>query len=371
MGTGRKIFVSAFCSCFLLIFLGGCQMKKQVDVSTRTAGHDENTAEEMVAVENSQGDLNKIVGKFLGMTLEEAVKNGAEYKTLYGADSVSYEKGNISFSYAGKSREGLGPLVAYKDQYEMAGEQYEEAVSIISRRHDENIIDWGLREVLPDENLDSCKKEEALQYCNSYAEVLGYDSGNFEVEVYALTLDKLMDDSYLPCYPPLEGIDNTEPLSSDELRNIQGDYTWSREYEAMYLVYKPSINGHLLDSNYCILEMVYVPKYGAVVYALGQIPWTVKETYPSGPLISKEDAVAETMLLNHITEEDGITVDNVFLVYSQDILQLREKKELDLCWRVDFKIENSNRYPGADAYQSILINAVTGEKCVMWPGLDD
>lgn len=371
METGRRIIVSVSCLCLMLVCLGGCQMKKQVDVSTEVSSDSESTTEEMVTVENAKGDLNKIVEKFVGTTLDKAVKKGAKYETVYGGESFQYEKGTVSFSYTGKSREGLGPVIMYKNQYEMAGEQYDEAVGVISHSHDETIIDWGLREILPDENLDDCKKEEALECCNSYAGVLGYDSENSEAEVYALTLDRLLDDTYFQTYAPLAGINNKKILSSDKKRRLEADYPWTKEYEAMYVVYRPYINGRLMDSKFCYLEMVYVPKYKTVMYAYGQMPWVVKETSPSDSLISKEDAIAETMLINHITDEKDITVDKVLLVYSQDILQLREKNELDLCWRVDFKIENNARYSGTDAYKSILINAVTGEECVMWPGLSD
>lgn len=367
MKNVKQIITILFYFCFIIIMLGGCQMKKQINVDLEMSDNDKETVEEIVKVDNNKGDLNKIVEKFIGITLEQAVEEGASYQD----DSFDYKKGTVSFSYTGKSQEGLGPIILYDNQYEMAGEQYGTAINIIKHSHDETIIDWGLRKVLPDENLDNCKKEEALIHCNSYAELLGYDSDNAEVEVYALTLDKLQDNSYIQTYAPLAGIDNTDILSSDELRDIQSEYPWSKEYEAMYVVYKPHINGRLLDSVYCSLEMVYVPKYETIVYAFGQMPWVIKETMPSDSLISKEDAIAKTMLLNHIRDEKNMIVDNVVLVYSQNIVDLREENTLNLCWRVDYKMENLRQYSGTDAYKSTLINAVTGERCVMWPGLSD
>lgn len=365
----RKIIISFFCFCFILTHLIGCQMKKEIDVNQDIIDNDKETIKEMVKVERNPGDLDKIVKKFVGISLEKAIEKGASYKEK--DDSFQYENGTDFLSYAGVSQESLGPIICYENQYEMAGEQYGLAVHVINHSHRETIFDWGLRKVLPEEDLDSCSKEEALIYCNSYAELLGYDSDNSEVEVYALTLDKLQDNSYLQTYAPLAGINNKEIVSSDELSEMQTEYPWSKEYEAMYLIYKPYINGYLLDSAYCALEMIYVPKYETIVYAFGQMPWVVKETFPSEPIISKEEAIEKTMLLHHITDENNIVVDKVELVYSQDIVSLREESTLDLCWRVDYKMEHLLQYSGTDAYKSTLIHALTGEPCVMWPGLND
>ena len=77
------------------------------------------------------------------------------------------------------------------------------------------------------------------------------------------------------------------------------------------------------------------------------------------------------MLLSNTANKDNIKIEDVTMVYSQNIVHLRENNGLDLCWRVDFKVENSAMYQDAMAYQSVLVNAVTGEECVMWPGLND
>lgn len=370
MRVGRRVVLSIYCMGLITVFLSGCQMKKQANVGSEVSGDGENQSGEILKVENSKGDLEKLVQNFIGITLDEAVQNGAEYEEENGEESLTYEKGTTFFSYTGKSMEGLGPMVTYKDQYEMAAEQYETAISDLRHPHLNSIIEWGLREALPEENLDNCTKEEALERCNPYAELLGYDSENSEAEVYALTLDKL-ENTELSTYGPLKGKNNTNTLTADQLRDIEKDYPWSKEYEAMYVVYKPYINGILLDSNYCQIEMVYVPKYERVVYVMAEIPWIVTKKSAVGSLISKEDAVAQAMLVNHITNEKNFKADSVTLVYSQNIVHLQEDSELDLCWRVNFKIENSAQYSGAEAYKTTLINAVTGEECGMWPGLND
>ena len=262
--------------------------------------------------------------------------------------------------------EGLGPTIVYRDEYEMAATQYENGIGWLAGSHSINVFDYGIRKVLTEENLDNCSKEEVLEYCNPYAEVLGYNAENFEVEVYAVTIDKF-NSIEEPSYAPFKGINNNEVISTEEQIEIQENYPWSKEYEAMYVIYKPHINGLLLDSYICSLTMVYVPIYGKVVYVTGDIPWTVTETTPVDSLISKEDAITETMLINNITNKDNITVDNVSLVYSTELSHIQEDNELDLCWKVDYKIENSVQYSGTDAYKTTLINAVTGEECRMWP----
>ena len=359
--------------CLLsLLFLSSCQMKRQVETSHKEAGtsSSENIQYEIINAENNKGDIDKIIEKFTGDTLEEAVKNGAVFEKSYGEDSVTYEKGTKSFSYTGKSREGLGPVITYKDQYEMAGEQYETLLSFMTSSLKYNLIGTNIRKQLPDESLDNCTKEEVINYCNPYAELLGYSPDNSLTEVYALTAGKIKDES-ITCYGPLKGINNKKALSSDELHRIEEKYPWTKEYEALYVVYKPYTNGLLFDSSYCCLQMVYVPVYGKIVYLFGEMPWTVKEKSIPDKLISKEDAIAEAMLLSNTANKDNIKIEDVTMVYSQNIVHLRENNGLDLCWRVDFKVENSAMYQDAMAYQSVLVNAVTGEECVMWPGLND
>ena len=369
VGRYKKWFI--YCMCLMPILFGGCHMKKQVDISSEVSDSNEDIKCEIVKVDNNKGDIEKIAEKFIGIAVEEAVNKGAEYQE----DSFYFEHGTTFFSYTGKSLEGLGPIITYRDEYEMAGDQYEMAVDYLRQPTASNVLGWGLRQVLPDENLDNCKKEEILNFCNPYAELLGYNSENSVAEVYALTIDKLNSTdkgSYARVtYGPLTGINNKKILTDDELRDKEKKYPWSKKYEAMYVVYRPYINELLLDSHYCSLEMVYAPAYGKIVYAFGEIPWVVKEKTSADSLISKEDAIAETMLINNITDKNNITVDNVFLVYSMDITHLRKDMGLDLCWRVDFKIENSAQYIDEESYKTILINAVTGEECTMWPGLGD
>ncbi len=379
MKIKRQVTRTVYCLCLISLFLSGCQMKKQAETrQTETdqaeTGGSKDTIYETVTVKNSKGDIDKIVQMFTGDTLEEAIKNGAEFEKSYGEDSITYEKGVKFLSFSGKSKEGLGPVISYRDNYEMAGRQYYSALSGITYSLKKNLFGTTIRNKLPDENIDGCTKEEALNYCNPYAELLGYGKNNSVAEVYALTLDNLLKDSItgLPQYGPLKGIDNKELelLTDDEFDKLQEKYPWTKEYEALYIVYKPYINGLVFESSYGALEMVYAPAYGKIVYLMGEMPWTVNEKKKADKIITKEEAEKEAVTLTK-AKKDNVKVENITMVYSQNILHLREDNSLDLCYRVDLKIENSAMYTGPKAYQSILINAVTGEECVMWPGLSD
>lgn len=363
MKTARGLIIPACCLCLSsLLFISGCQMKKQTGVNNEEAGSSENVQYETVKIDFSKADTDKIITKFTGDTLEKALKNGAKSEKYDGFESLTYENGTQYFTYTERTFNGLGPVITYKDQYEMAGEQYEGVLSDIT--YDltgNNVFGIATRKKLPDESLDNCTREEALNYCNQYAELLGYGPGNSTADVYAITIDKLKD-TMIPCYGPLKGIDNKKILSDDKLGKIQEKYPWTKEYEAMYIIYKPCVNGMLLDSIFCSMEMVYVPAYGKIVYAVGYIPWTVTGTEPlEDKIISKEEAVEEAKLLSNTADKDNIKIEDVTMVYSQNMTRLGDS-ELDLCWRVYYKIENSAEYTGAKAYKSVLINAVTGEE---------
>ncbi|MFG6392852.1 MAG: hypothetical protein K1W24_01480 [Lachnospiraceae bacterium] len=368
----KKVFIPVCCISLMVSFLSGCQMKKQAETSQIEAEGSKDTIYETVTVKNSKGDIDKIVQKFTGDTLEEAIKNGAEFEKSYGEDSIVYEKGVKFLSFSGKSKEGLGPVISYKDNYEMAGNQYYEVLSGITYSLTKNLFGTTIRNKLPGENIDGCTKEEALKYCNPYAELLGYSKDNSVAEVYALTLDSLLKGSEtgVPHYGPLKGIDNKKPLPDDEFDKLQEKYLWTKEYEALYVVYKPYTNGLVFESSYGALEMIYAPAYEKIVYLFGEMPWIVNEKKKADKIITKEEAEKEAVTVTK-AKKDNVKIENVTMVYSQNILHLRENNSLDLCYRVDLKIENSAMYTGPKAYQSVLINAVTGEECVMWPGLSD
>lgn len=352
------------CVCLLGIIgivCTGCRVKKSDIVQEKG----EKISGEIVKVENAKGNKEKIVSQFLGISMEDLKKNASDYDE----NSFVYDKGTQELCYTDKSLEGIGPIFSYKDEYEMAGSQYETLINVLTDGHSRNLIDWGLRQIFKDDDLENCSKEEALQYCTPYAELLGYKEDNSEVEVYAITYEQIKNQTDV--YAPIKGLENKKILSIDELSELESDYAWSEEDEALYVVYKPIINDLIMDSEYCFLEMIYVPGYEKIVFAKGEIPWKVKEILKTEELISKERAIAEALLVNHIQKQEEVEIADAELVYSSNIEDLEKEKKLTLCWRVNIKRKDNAQYSEADAYTTTLVNAVTGEECVMWPGLND
>ena len=127
-----------------------------------------------------------------------------------------------------------------------------------------------------------------------------------------------------------------------------------------------------MESNQCMLEMVYAPVYGKIVYASGVMPWAVKEKTESGQLLSEDEAVSAAMNINNISDKNDIEVMDVKLVYSQSFDNQKDSNDtLVLCWKVDYKRLNSAEYSGDRAYCTELLDAVSGEECVTFPGLGD
>ena len=367
MKIKKQVTRTVYCLCLISFFLSGCQMKKQVKTSKEdVTDGGSNIQYENVIIGHSKCDIEKVIKKCTGYTLEEALKNGAKKEKINGVINILYEKDIQYFSYSERYNDVLGPGIIYKYQYEMASEQYEELLSVVASPLVNNLFGTALRKNLPGESIDGCTKEEALKYCNQYAKLFGYNPDNSLAEVYALDIDSMSKGSVTgsQSYGPLKGINNNKTLSFFEVRDIEEKYPWTKEYEALYVVYKPCINGLVLDSRFCSAQMVYAPAYGRVVYIEAEFPFVLKEKRPlEEKTITKEEAVAEAKLLSNTANKDNIKIEDVTMVYSLNIKHLYEDNELDLCWRVDYKIENSAAHKGAEAYKSVLINAITGEEC--------
>lgn len=350
-----------------LVCCTGCQAKKTDSMKSDTNTESVGT---IIKVENQKMSVENIVSKFLNTTLDDVKEKSSDYQE----DSFTYESGTTYLSYTEKTREGLGPVFTYKNQKDMAGEQYETLQKHLTHDHIHSVVDWGLRQVLTEEELPDCKKSDVLAICNPYAQVLGYDSENSKANLYAITLDAI-EESYVKwgykTYGPLKGLNNKRILSSDEYEKKQKNYPWSKEDEAIYIVYRPIIHGLDMVSAYCHLEMIYVPSYHSIVYVMGEVPWKVSKTTEKGGVITQEEAISYAKSILGIRSDSDVEVAKAELVYSQDYNQLRTDWTLNLCYEVDLKILNSAQYKDDLAYKSVLVNAYTGEECVMWPGLAD
>lgn len=181
-----------------------------------------------------------VLHRFLGLSAEESIGKGGEITD-----------GNYWYENSGKHAEtlavardtnGEGVVVGYQDFYENAGDQYE---LIYSHEHMNNVVDCGMRARFPEEDLDSCSREEVLRECKKYAEVLGY--GEAEASVYAMTLDTLQKTSReMPGLgAPIPGFDTAK---RSELGEDDFNRPWKKEHEALLVIYRPYVNGIILDS---------------------------------------------------------------------------------------------------------------------------
>lgn len=104
--------------CLVVNILCGCQMKKE-NTDSDDAGSDVDTSMEIITVENDKGDTEKILSQFVGVTLDEALKDGADYED---DGSIMYTKGTVAIDYC-SIVDGFGPHLIYEDEYEMAASQ--------------------------------------------------------------------------------------------------------------------------------------------------------------------------------------------------------------------------------------------------------
>jgi hypothetical protein len=155
------------------------------------------------------------------------------------------------------------------------------------------------------------------------------------------------------------------------MSKIEKNYPWSEDDRAIYLVYRPVIEEYDMVSTCCELEIVYLPENDRIVYATGEIPWTVVSVSEKDGMLTDEDVIAKAKTIKGIRKEEDVEILSCEKVYSQNIEVLQKDSTLNLCYKVDMKILNSATYQGDKAYCSVLLDAFTGEQCWMWPGLAD
>lgn len=350
----RKIKWGIFIASLAIVCLAGCQLEKKADIEKSDSTV--NSTGKIYKVKVPKYDLEQIVDTFLGKSVEETVREGAEQEENY----YYFENREENFVLA-ESMDGAGVVVEYRDYFENTGIQYEMALD--NHDHMKNVVDYGLRKYYPQESIDACSKEEVISYCSRYAEVLGY--GKAEASVYAMTLENLQ--SVMEEYPekgaPIPNYERSQ--KADEFDYLENPQKWTKEHEALLVVYRPYINEMLMDSRYQILQFIYVPKYKKIVYAQGTIPWKTEQP-EEVELIAASEAVSKVILKNGVSKKEDIVVQEPKLVYSLNITQLNKEKAVCLCWRVDYELKNSAAYTGDRAFQTMLVDAVTGDECQMF-----
>lgn len=376
----------------LLGTLDGCRFKRNVDISIPTElektqsemnQNDEDmsqvqnesvqTSAETLSVVYKNIDLNLFAQVFMETsTIEEAEK----YKPKHSLGDYYYEMDGKTIVYTNAGN------VFYSDATDGAGDCYDSIVNSLG--YFSNGMGNSFRQLCPDENLDTCTKEQAIEACSKYAQACGYES-DCDITVYAFTLDaiekvnKVFADSISA---PGEGFDIVTKGQVEELRDEGKDeeaekmddqlhsatgrgLPWKKEHEAMVVYYRSKLNGMLLDSHDAGLEIVYVPYIDKIVLITGNVPCQQTAVSKISELISKEAAVSQVAQTLGVRTQDDIQIDAVSLVYAMQYAGTDQ-----LCaipsWKVDYVLKNADENTKIRDSGSLWIDAVSGFVADYW-----
>lgn len=370
----KKILLIVF---FTTTLLCSCKFMKEVDVTlsnlteTDIESFSEETKDELtgeiISIQQVNVDVGTMTETFLGLSLEEA----EPYIVLSPYDDPNKEITNPLYEIGTKSLICTENMFVFYDYIDNAGDCYESM--ILSNIYLNPCLTEGMRSIFPLEDIDTCSREEAIAFCQPYAEACGYLDA--DISVYAMTLESLENISekfYNGHTAPQDGLhimmrreywekveagEMTEEEMS-ELRYPTSFAPWEKKHEAMLLVYRPYINGLIMDSQDSqILIIVYAPYYNGIVFAEGYVPNEELEVSSVETLISKEKAVSKLITSIGANSQEDIMVSNISLVYSAR----SSRANLALpCWRIDYTYPEHYDNMGINQY-TILIDAVDGQ----------
>ena len=245
----------AFLCILALLSCSGCQIEK-----TEASG-DGQKAGVYKAGSRSEVDYEELSEALLGMTLEECKKAGGTMKEEKGWDDMGectverYEFEDSSHSLTSlrtpDSPYGTASMGNYYYREDYVGAAYAGTFRDDSGSGDpQEFSPNQLRAQYPEEQIDGCSRDEAIEKCRGAADALGY--GNAHVEAYAMTVDALnymhknvMDE--VGSGRPSEDYYKTDPETGQEVVGDQKE--WTKEYEAMMLTYYPLPDGGPRDGG--------------------------------------------------------------------------------------------------------------------------
>jgi hypothetical protein len=248
-----------------------------------------------------------------------------------------------------------------------------------------------LRECYPETELqDNVSAETALEKCREAAEACGYVHA--DISVYAMRLEDLQNtekqiDTYLnvqcgapdPAYMPVSQEDQWElqkkiyeaqnsedtKLQNDlqnqleELQEKSDDISyipWEKKDEAYLLIYRPVLDGLVIDSTEQMLRIVYVPFTDTIVYLQGTAPFTIQKKQNTA-LISRNQAVSTALMELGVEDPAQFAAEKMTLVYAVRAVQIQgADPTIDPCWRIDYVRKDRQ----SDNTGTIYIDAVTG-----------
>jgi len=345
MNVKNKIIL-VYSIVIILMSLVGCAVHREVGSITLFDGSIYLERASVLLLENPTIKLEDVTKVFLKMTADEAEEYFEMEYQIQDSDrdiSLGIVCGDKIVTALNENQEVSS--LTYWDNYYGLDKCYES----VNTKLLELIGNGTLRNICQQENLESCTKEEAIEACCPYAEVLGYQDAH--VEVYAVTLD-LIREWTKPVYIAGYGTVPEKYGAPGAGYDIQ-ILPWEKKHEFLYLVYQPYLNGILLDDSSERMEMIYVPYYNRVSKVEGA-------TVPRGEcvneynLISQETAVAQLLLIKGYESIDSIKIENIGLTYGKQYL-MDDYTMLTYavpCWKIHYTYGNQ--------FYSTLIDAVNG-----------
>lgn len=277
---------------------------------------------EVIQIEQVSLDLEDMVKTYLDLSLSEAEAYELDFAEVVG--SSYYEKGTQTLIC-------LNNNFSYWDDIDGASGCYD---VLMCTTYATEYLKKEMREIFPLEEIETCSKEEAIAFCQPYAEVCGY--GNADISVYAMDLDaiaRLNDFHEGNLEAPEEGfVQMTRKEYWEGQKKVEdGEMTqeelmdqwfaspsgeWEKKYEAMMLIYRPYINGSIMDSYVQMLTLLYVPYYNRIICAKGYAPYSEIGISSEEPIISQEKAVNKLLTTIGASSQEDIIIDDISLVYS-------------------------------------------------------
>lgn len=367
-------------ACILLLSVNACAVRRETDGIEFMETNEQEILESgtVYSIDYGGAEFEGILTAFFGKTLKEAEDDlipMEEYQKAfrYEADGISF-----SASYMDLETDEEQPHVRYL-RYENLNYGLSECYSMpVTQIFTTAISDRNVRQVFPLENLDSCTKEQVLEFCNPLAEALGYNEAN--VSVYAVTIDdinenlgKLRTMNIFQCAPS----ENHQVVSLHEIRALEAEgkdtsalhairyarqdcgQEWGKKDEVLFVLYQQVIDGYPVVCNEWDSYICYSPYYDAIVFAECATPYQLTSVISENELVSREEALGQALLIDNVDLDAELENYSVSLVYAfqQEMGDMTSKRMIP-CWEVQYTLKNETK--------TVIVDAVNGEEYVQY-----
>ena len=340
---------------YLVIFVGmialalpGCRFRREISVSMPAESEEQIQVESNTNIEKEDGrnylesvklkrndntDLNQFAQLLLGVpTIEEA----EQYKPKHFLGDYYYEKDGTVVIY------NKDFAISYSDENDGMASSYNRLISPI---------------------LDGA--------CEKYAKLCGYEDA--EVSSYAITLDAVEKiNEIMPVGAPGEGYEIITRGQVEQLRDegkdseadaleekmdsgAERNLPWTKEYEAIILIYHLKLNDVLVDSRNQQLEIVYVPYKNKIAVLSATIPYEPEKISEKHELISKEKAMSQAV---QVLGTD-VKILTLSLVYVMEYDENGDENAVP-AWKINYTANNTDGFMQIASSKLIYIDAVSG-----------